>query len=631
MSQQPKTDPLLYVAAALLPITVLCAFFYHNTQLPGADAIGMFSRSFTIYHYAMEGEWGAFFKGIYNERDWRPTAYYVFLIPLQFLTGGDFMRTAQAAEILSRLVMLYYTLRLLMLVLPARSAALGTAVLGLLPAVQWPAGMFAFSEGIFMPAAFAAIYYLIISDYLASKRFAVYFVIAATIAFITRPVESLSHLGPVFSVFLYMAYRRGLFTWKQLYVVGVISSLLLSLLLVKGWIKGMDFTPVAIASLRERGKVYIRVSRVVFIVTAALLAGGIGKLAYTHRERIRTYMRDLLQSTYIVHSFCAFVLLTVLFFIGHVPQLVEWVYSTSLGELAVQIEPRPLSDIILEYFTCAGVLPFTCVALLGIASFLMCIDAAQRKVILRHPLMLVLAMIPLTLILVLGSKQYFSRKVTLMVLAFLMVCMVAALAPGRFWRTRVVMLTALLATQFAGGMYVSTGHEHGREVAYIIGSTNANPRVVTTDPNPHTSYYEFMREMAQKHGIKNALLPMTSQIDPFQISAMCHMGGVLGCRYPFIPEDFDDSTTIHKMLKDSGAEAIMLNMDTENAFARTPEEAARFAELVPLSFAPNDKMKYALLRDYSLGVLETKYGLKQLECRIMPATKLEACMFLIKN
>lgn len=607
---------LLVLLPALLVQGVWLA---HNTQLPVSDAAGMLHAAHVSAAHALAGRWEEFLHTLYWVRDWRPTGMYLLEVPFLILAAGDWSMTIAALTLCCTGISLLYVFLLLRLVLSEWEAALGAMLMGLLVCMQWPAGYLGQTEHALMPAVLAACYHLIRSQCFTVRLHVMAFAVAVALAFILRPVESLTHLVPVILIVLYRAWRQrqvsGLGIW-QVVAAAVIAA---GLLLACGWafprtVSGQNmFADAALGQAFMQCAWLVMIAIVIMIVVFYMLCW---------RQDIGPYPAHLLSAFMVIYS------LGVLYYIGFVPETAQWLYTTSAGQLAREIERPSVAQSLILYLRCAGLIPFCVLTLLGIFSLFCCMEKNQRNDYLRNPLLLVLWTIPVTLLLLLATPQYFSRKVMIVIAAWLMVMMGAVLLPGRWLKGRIVALCCLGILQFAGLLWIGTGHPHTPILAAVIGAPHAFPVMVTDEPNPHLSVLEFLAEESRTYNIGNVTTPGSTASDPFLLLALTAAYHP-NIRLTYLRVDEFGPTDLPNVLTAEHADGLLLVSDSKEGFRQVSvEEIARLRRLSTESFVPSDRLRYTLLMLTAEGRLETSTGVVRLDCRMLPSGY-EACLFRI--
>jgi len=616
------------ILATFLPPLVQLAWILHNTQLPVADAVEPLLNSFYTYQHAAHHEWWKFLSSLYTMRDGgRPIGFYLVEVPFQLLSGGNLMFAAAATTLLCTSLTCLYIYRLLHIVIEPWPAALGTVLIGLTPVVQWPATSFALTEVAFMPAALAAIYYLIRSQNLQLVRESICFLLALFIALMMRPVESILHFLPLCALVILLAWRRRSITPQHLYAMTMVASAAVCILLLVGvWQRGF-------ALPSNRLGVMVLVSSIA--ITAAVML--LGLLYFIFYQGWR-YLR-LQEPPYVLPVFAALCGLSVLYYFPYILPLVEWIYATSFGNLASTIEKPPLLQVLEGFALCTGSMPFVVITALGALSLLLSHSKERRKMLLTHPLMYLACLIPLPLLMALATVQFAQRKMTMAICAWLILMLIPALMPGGKRGMRIKLLTFAALWQLGGVLWIYTGHPYTeffsstigvRELSFInpMLPRNAFAELVTTTPNPHETIADFVIKSAQRHGYKRVGLELPGNgprmIDPFLLAGLIRVrSDAVEAKYVPFTHEFDNYSLL-QMLQIVGDDAFLLVPDRPTT--PSPEETQRFKILVRDSWVSSDKLAFALLALDAQGKLE-ELGFKKSDCTKVAPTKLEVCMF----
>lgn len=613
------------IIATSLPVLIQLVWLLHNTQLPVADADEQLSASFHVYKHAANHDWLSFITDLYYQRSqmWRPTGFYILQVPFQLISGGNLMFTTIAVTLLCTLITSLYIYSLLCLALTPASAVLGTTLLGLLPSVQWPATLLGFTECAFLPAVLASLYHLIRSDNLQDKRHRIYFIMAVVTAFAIRPVEALFHLALLLLIFLTLSWRKKIITTEQLYRIAFGALVSASILIISGIVNYEIKSYSPIFNDPAQGRFFHRTAVVAITVTLALWAASSLRRFYRWREAGNRFCPIEL-------SFISIYGLVVLFYLRYVPQLVEWIYTCSFGSLAILNNRPPIHTLIIGFIGDSGLVPFLSIVTLGLMSFFFFLNREQRAELLRHRLLYLFTIIPVTLLMSLFSAQFLQRKVTVIIDVFLLALLVPALMRGRFWQVRNIIFALIAITQIYGVILIAYNKPRDKWLNAFTGGDY--PRMIELNPNPNMVMFEFLKSTALHNGYKLILLPISTTgdiiIDPFLLSMLIenldngtHVGFPYKASY--------DSETITNFLH-GDQNAFLLIKDTEGKFIQSLEETNRLQNLSLASIAPNDKLMLDLQALYSSGKFKD-IGITKKDCIYVTAISREACVFELKK
>jgi len=611
------------LAALFAPLLVQLVWLVHNTQLPVADADEQMQSSYLLYHYLQGWEISKFLRKLYVIRggQWRPTAYYLVQFPFMLISGGNLMFAVAGATLACTLVTCFYIQRLLCLTLAPWSAALGTALLGLMGIVQWPGTMLGFSESAFLPAVLAACYHLLRSDGMRDAHQCRYMVCATVFAFMVRPVEAAMHLAPIFIVYLCVLWRRGQVTGQVLASIALSALVTFSLLLLAGMFHHGAILSSEIYTDPARGHMFNLLTIAIVALTAAGLALQAGVSLWRYYKTARAPA-----VSYGLHSFAAIYLAIALFYFPYVTKLVEWVYMCSFGTMALANQRPPVVNILTDYLLIpSGAVPFMAITITGLFSFFFC-GKESRRFLVQQPLLYLLCVIPLTLIMVLVSPQFQLRKATVILTVWLLVLLVPALMPGRFEHIRKVLIALLAAIQCAYTLWISLGHPLTQPVSYITGT--AAPLMVTERPNPNDVLTDFLYANAVRHHYCAIGLTISTDnaniVDPFLLSALARIrDNPADVSYPFVSAFSDES--LQRFLQGKNR-AFLLIHDTPGSFNQSDAESEHFRQKIKESTgAPNDIFDFSLALLYSEGKLSARKS----ECIMLDGLHKQACLFEI--
>lgn len=625
--QEKRKELLFLLATMCLPLLVQLTWLLHNTQLPIADADEQLVSSHHIYTYFAGHHWLDFLGELSRARmtQWRPTFFYLFEVPFQLISGGDLMFTTCGVTLLCTAVSCFYVYRLLRLALEPAQASLGTTILGLLPTTQWPDMYLGFSGDAFLPAIFATMYHFIRSNNLQDKRHKIYFIAAVVTAFAVRPVEAFNHLAPVMLIFLTLAWHYKQINNDQLYRIILSALLSASVLCLSGVLaSGVTFNS-PIFTDQGRGIVFGKITTIIVIVTSIALIYGLAKLVYTWRKNGG-------KLSAIESGFLSIFALSVLLYLHTVPKLVEWVYMCSLGTLgAEEKDARPHTITILASFVKnTGVIPFDLIIITAVLSFAFCLTEQQRKQLLRHPLLYLFVLIPPTLLMTLISAQYLQRKITVVMDAFLLVLLIPALARGRLFYVRNALFLLLVASQFYGTFMIATDAQTHPWQARIAGG--AYPIMVTTNPNPNTTVFDFMEDVSKRNRYKLISEPIWTDtsfiVDPFILIMLANTtDNGIHFTYPFSPAYTAD--TLPQFLA-GDEDAFLLINAFSGKMEQSPSQATALRKMSTENPDPNEKLRFDLQALYAEDKLKDMGVIKK-ECMIIDAINHEACLFEVRN
>lgn len=619
LQRHRSLSPVALLAAVLLPLIAQYLWLMHNTQLPIADADEQLRSAYMLYHYLADGEISKFLRKLYVIRggQWRPTAYYIIQLPFLLISHGNLMFAVRAATLACTLVTCLYINRLLCLALAPWLAALGTALLGLVGIVQWPGTLLGFSESAFLPAVLATCYHLLRSDDLRDGRQCAYMVIAAGVAFMMRPVEAAMHLVPLFAFFLFILWQQRKISGQTIALIAVGGLVSLSLLFLGGMFHHGSMAASEIYTDPARGHFFNQCAVAIYIATVL----GVILLAWTRRGANPC-------AGYGLHSFVALYAFIILFYFPYVTKLVEWVYMCSVGPLGAANQRPPLTDIVIDNLLLpTGCIPFLGITILGMFAWITA-NKESRLALVKHPLAIVLSVIPITLLMILFSPQFLLRKATVILTVWLLVMLMLALTPGRFRPHRIVAVALLAVVQFTCMSWMGTALPMPPSLQYVTGS--AAPIMVTLEPNPNEVLTEFLLSNAKRHHYTAIGLAISTDngdiVDPFLLSAMATIyQSPAAASYHFIAR-FDDSSV--KNFLAGNDSAFLLIHELPGEFKKSSADANYYAQRIKDTSGPNDKLDASLAYLYAQGKLETM-GVRKGECIMLAGLNKEACLFEI--
>jgi len=621
MKHECRKELLYALAAISLPLLVQLTWLLHNTQLPIADADEQLVSANGIYRYFAAHDWLNFFTELYHARTlrWRPISFYLLEVPFQIASSGDLMFTARGVTLLCTAVACLYLYRLLRLATEPAQAVLATAILGLLPTVQWPDTLLAFSTDALLPAILAAMYHFMRSDDFHNRRHRIGFIIAVAVAFAMRPVEAFNHLLLVMVTFLAVSWHRKLITGTELYRIMLGACISASVLALSGLLAHGVTPHSSIFRDPDQSRIFIKIAQIIVISTLALLAGGAAR-------RWRAWHNAGGRISGVEWTFYSIYALILLLYQHVVPQLVTWVYTCSLGSLGAMAVRPPTGEILTGFVMDTGLAPFLGITLIGLLSFVFCLGKEQRRQLLRSPLLYLFALIPPTLLMTLVSVQFLQRKVTIILDVFLLALLIPALMRGRLFTLRNALLLLMAGFQLYGSMTIANADQPNTWLSMFTGS--GYPRMVTISPNPNMVMFDFLESAAKRNGYQTILMPIMTDsslvIDPFLLSMLVgNLDNGIEAGFPYEPSY--NATTPPRFLAGKGDAFLLINA-LEGRIRQSAEDAARLREMSAKASDPNDKLRFDLQALYADGKFGDM-GITKKDCMIIEPFNREACLF----
>jgi hypothetical protein len=538
--------------AAVIPFLFTVAWLIINTQLPLADAANFLSTAIDSYnHFINDGIWHGLVS-CYFDRGWRPILFPVIIVPFLLLFKGKVLTAYSVLAGLCLLASTFYIYSLFRLTIGRLQAILGTALIGLLPVIQAQILGF-FAESALLPCVFGGVYHLLQSNYLRNRKHTIGFVVLTALALTLRPVEAVMNLIFVFCAFLFMGWYKQVFSLRQLGICLASCATALSLFLVAGALHALHHTvdvkmwglyrSLLIASLVGTGMLWGYVF-LGWIRRFFCVHGNGGIHSRTREERLvqaTTAGGDLLMPAVV-----GLLLLVLLWFLPAAFELFQWVYQTSIGDVAAAtgtgaggfINPQASfwhelnHQVMVEgKVVVAGI---TLIVLSELVFFFRARLPFSSLIIAPIYLLLIT---PLPLLELFLTIQNWPRKVSIAFPALFMALLMMALARDRGWSIRTIGLGLLLLIQMSLLATVVFG-----KVAYNPRLDNLGgyyaPRPVKINPNPHSVVEQFLTEQAQIHKLKSIAIevnPDTAEpVDPFLLDIMVKVANVnYHVEYPY--------------------------------------------------------------------------------------------------
>lgn len=521
-----KNRPLIaIICASILPLLFSTIWIIKNTQLPTADSANYLLTGINIYyHFHDQGFWNGLLS-CYLERGWRPILFPILAVPFLLISHGNMLLAYDSIIILSIGLSVIYVYLLFRLQLDRISAIIATNIVGLLPLIQAQVLGF-FAESILFPCVIGCIYHLIKSNYMREKKHVGGFILLFTLAIMMRPVEAAMNLIIVLSVFLFLGLRQQVFNAKS--VIATIGVCFTGLFI---FLASFVIISYIIPSVNQPDSKMLSLINALLIITAisSLLIWLI--VFFMRQYHINTAPTIKYQhNNLLILAFAITVLLVLAWFLPFSSELFEWIYRTSLGDIAAStglgtgklISPQHSFLVQLDQqVRIEGRVVVIGITIFALAEILMLLKARSLKQAVSLPVIYLLSISPLPMLEVFLTVQDWPRKISITFPALLMALMILVLQRKSTRTLRMIYFALLLILQFILLVSVSINKTtYNPLLDYLVGYYTPAP--VTTRPNPHDVVESFLTTKAKKYNLKSIGIevnPNTMEpVDPFLLS-----------------------------------------------------------------------------------------------------------------
>ncbi|MBI5888106.1 MAG: discoidin domain-containing protein [Deltaproteobacteria bacterium] len=227
-----------YLIAIGIPLAIVALWHTTNTAYPNDDCANYFETAQDIYFRfkqggVIDGLWAS-----YAVRGWRPLLFPLMAVPFIAVTSDNILlATALTLGSLYFLFLTYAYMTAREYITPAR-ACLATVFVATIPWLVNFAYYF-MSEMALMACSMAALYHLKKADMFASRRHSIFAAVWLGLGFAVRPVEFTLAFGLLAAALIYLSWRKGIISGRD--VAATLSAVVLMLALflaaAKGWIE----------------------------------------------------------------------------------------------------------------------------------------------------------------------------------------------------------------------------------------------------------------------------------------------------------------------------------------------------------------------------------------------------------
>jgi hypothetical protein len=516
-------------------------WLFLNTQLPGNDAANYLMTSVDIFHsFKDHGFWHGI-GSAYFHRGWRPIFFPLFAVPFLLIFQGNLYFSYTAVAMLCMIASVIYIYLFFRLQLERFSAVIATSLVALLPFLQAQALMF-YAEAALFPCVIGCLYHLIKSDYLRNRKHACGFMILLALAFAIRPVEAVTHFIFVFILFFFLGYYRSHFSIRQIISVLAISLTMLFGMFLLAVLPYIHFVPVH--NIDDGGVLDKKMAK---MIHSGLIGVGISALliwvilVLSRAKKIGYYVLSSIEKhshkTLLVPVFFIALMLVFIWFLPAGFETFQWVYRTSLGDVASSTGSLTGShfswDVLQIYIRAEGILPVIGIILIAVIAFFSLSHLQKRSLALSHPFIFLLLLAPFPIWEAFYTVQIVTRKLSIAIPAMLMAFLLLALSRGRGWFFRIVSIAFLTCMLFGlniFSIFIAPSQKTNSLIKNTVGYFVPEP--VKLRPNPHHIVIDFLTTQAARYhltsiamelnpGTPDARHPLEAEpVDPFLISTM---------------------------------------------------------------------------------------------------------------
>jgi len=522
--------------SSMLPISFTLIWLFINTQLAGNDAANYMMTAIDSYNYFTDH---GFVRGLwhfYTDRGWRPILFPNLAVPFLLISRGNmyfaYASVAFSCIFLSSTYIYLYS----RFILNRYSSIVVANIIGLLPLMQAQILMF-YAESALFVCLLACIYHLIKSNYLIYKIHVVAFVCFLSLALMIRPVEAVTDLIFVFLLFLTMGIYKGIFNYQHILKLVFISFFSITLFLLIAIKPYFHYTMIPI--IDNGGPLDIKMAKTLrhflkFMMCSTVLSTLL--LYKLNKSHITLYIKSYSNKTLLLPAITGVIFLTFAWFLPAGFEMFQWIYRTSIGDVASSTGSlngsRLTWEVAHKYILDEG--QGIIISILFLVSItLISLKIKKFKSILIAPILYLLFTLPFPVWESFYTVQVVTRKLSFVFPAFLMTLLMVILHDGKLWRLRFSLCIGIVFFQgfFLSNIYFFDHNLFSKTWSdALIG--NFIPIPSTILPNPHNVVISFFDEQVNQYHLHNIGLEVktgtpdarnfreTVPIDPFLLSTM---------------------------------------------------------------------------------------------------------------
>ncbi|HEU5281066.1 MAG TPA: hypothetical protein VFU82_03695 [Gammaproteobacteria bacterium] len=523
----------LFCGFLALPVIYTILYLMRTNQLPQNDAANYLYTAVDIYksfvgHHLFHG-----LKGFYDIRGWRPIFFPNLSVPFLLASGGNLFVAYWGVSLLCISVTVFYVYLYFRLLLDRLPACIATSLICLLPYVQAQIVMF-YAEAALFPLIIGSVYHLIQSDYLRVSKHTYAFIAFTGLALMVRPIEAVTHLMFILALFVAIGCRGGVFSISDILktvLIALFGVFLFSASAIMPYRHGY-VVPVADnggpldQKMEKFAHVLFTGSGLVFLAMLVLVG-----VFYLKRNPQAVKKNNL------VASLTGILIIVLLWYLPHGFDTFQWIYRTSLGDVATSTGSLSGSQFSLSvlgiylgdegWFVVAGVVA---AALFGLISMN---GRRMFHLLTALPLIYLTLMSPFPVWEAFYTVQIVTRKLSIVFPALLMVMLFIALQRSKWFSFRLVFVAIIGLVQsflLISALYIQNYPHRFSSLMLAIGDFIAQPSVI--QPNPHEVAIQFFDNYENALAIKSIgleVIPGTPDarhpveaepINPFLLSLM---------------------------------------------------------------------------------------------------------------
>lgn len=642
LTQRRRSAWIMLMLASLLPLLYTASWLIRNHQLPCNDAANYLLSAVNIYQaFADHGLVHGLFR-LYAERGWRPIIFPNLAAPFLLISKGNMFFAYQSVALLCVLATTIYSYMFFRLRLNRIPALLGANLIGLLPFIQAQALMF-YAEAALFPCVIGCLYHLIKSGYLRDLRHSAAFVLLLSLSLMIRPVEAVTNLVFVFMLFLYDGWRQQFFSTgaviRLFLCLSAAAFLFFTAAYYPYWHHGMvnvmdgggvldrKMARVLMICMAGSGSTTLilwLLNKIIMPATRPVQRTSLSTSITLYQAALAQRLKQSATNPLLVPAFIAISVLTLLWFLPVAYNTYEWIYRTSLGDVASSTGslsgPSFSVDVLSIYLREEGIAVIGGTLIAALAGWI-ALTWRQRKVaLLSTPFLYLILLLPFPFWEAFYTVQVVTRKLSLAFPAILMALLMLALSNGKWLRARSLFVGLLVLMQ-AGLLFkllFTDTYQHPvpsltRTIGYFI------PQPSTIRPNPHDVVMDFFATQANLHHLRSfglELVPGTPDarhpieaepINPFLMSTMLQSRNTpYYAGYPYFSVYSEENV---RSLS-SRFDAVFVS-DTVSAMTISPAAAAAYQKRLDEEQSASVKIFFRLMQYYSgdqLAIIGFKRG-----------------------
>ncbi len=524
--------------ASLLPFAFTLIWLSRNTQLPGNDASNYLMTAVNIYQYFAERGVLSGLWHFYIERGWRPIFFPNLAVPFLILSRGNLFIAYWSVAVSCILASTVYIYLYFRISLGRYAAVVATNLIGLLPLVLTQVVMF-YAEAALFVCLLGSLYHLIKSDYLTNLPHSVGFALLLTLGVIIRPVEAVTDLLFVLIYFIGAGWYRGSFTTRQIFWFVLSSFLAVTIFLL------MAIKPYyghQIVSVVDNGGIFdIKMGKMLSRALAASMAVtmllGIAWLIPGLVRNRKALCNHVFGGSLFLPAFILVYVLVLIWFLPAAFGAFEWIYRTSLGDVASSTGSLHGSQFswqeLKKYIIAEGQAAVAMITAVALLAMVVLPWQTTKRLLFSPAILCLLLTLPFPFWESFYTVQVVTRKLSFAFPALLMVLLMIGLQNGNLWKIRCALITAMLIVQFGLLLNLVVSVSYTTPTAFMTNSIGYFiPQPSTISPNPHDVVISFLDEQAKKYNLHNIGLEVNpgtpdarhfveaEPIDPFLLSTM---------------------------------------------------------------------------------------------------------------